>query len=43
MSEGHDALLRVYHHRYSLQIETASAQEVLDQWLTRTRKTFGIA
>jgi nicotinamidase-related amidase len=39
--EGHDALLEVYQHRYSLQIETASAEEVIDQW--RTRRTFGIA
>ncbi len=25
--EGHDALLKVYHRRYSEQIETASAEE----------------
>ena len=30
--EGHDALLRVYHGRYSEQIETASAEEVLRRW-----------
>jgi nicotinamidase-related amidase len=30
--EGHDALLRVYHGRYSEQIETASAEEVLARW-----------
>jgi len=30
--EGHDALLKVYHRRYSEQIETASAQEVLRRW-----------
>jgi nicotinamidase-related amidase len=30
--EGHDALLMVYHQRYSLQIETASSQDILDQW-----------
>jgi len=30
--EGHDALLKVYHGRYSEQIETAEAQEVLDRW-----------
>jgi nicotinamidase-related amidase len=29
---GHDALLDVYHGRYSQQIETASAEEVLDRW-----------
>jgi nicotinamidase-related amidase len=40
--EGHDALLRVYHHRFSLQIETAIAEEVIDQW-RRPRKTFGVA
>jgi nicotinamidase-related amidase len=30
--EGHDALLRVYHRRYSEQIETADADEVLRRW-----------
>jgi nicotinamidase-related amidase len=30
--EGHDALLRVYHERYSQQIETANAEEVLSRW-----------
>jgi nicotinamidase-related amidase len=30
--EGHDALLALYHRRYSLQIETASAEEVLRAW-----------
>jgi nicotinamidase-related amidase len=30
--EGHEALLRVYHGRYSEQIETASAEEVLARW-----------
>jgi nicotinamidase-related amidase len=30
--EGHDAQLRVYHRRYSEQIETASAEEVLRRW-----------
>jgi nicotinamidase-related amidase len=30
--EGHDALLRVYHGRYTEQIETASAEEVLRRW-----------
>jgi nicotinamidase-related amidase len=30
--EGHDALLKVYHGRYSEQIETADAQEILDRW-----------
>ena len=29
---GHDALLRVYHRRYSEQIETADAEEVLRRW-----------
>lgn len=29
---GHDALLEVYHGRYSLQIETADAEDVLPQW-----------
>jgi nicotinamidase-related amidase len=30
--EGHDALLRVYHRRYSEQIETADTEEVLRRW-----------
>jgi nicotinamidase-related amidase len=30
--EGHDALLRVYHRRYSEQIETADAEDVLRRW-----------
>ena len=30
--EGHDALLEVYHRRYSEQIETADAEEVLRRW-----------
>jgi nicotinamidase-related amidase len=30
--KGHDAMLAVYHGRYSLQIETANAEEVLRQW-----------
>lgn len=30
--EGHDALLEVYHRRYSLQIETADAEDVLRHW-----------
>lgn len=30
--EGHDALLEVYHRRYSLQIETAEAETVLSRW-----------
>ena len=29
---GHDALLTVYHQRYSLQIETADAEQVLVAW-----------
>jgi nicotinamidase-related amidase len=30
--EGHDALLKVYHRRYSIQIETADAEQVLRLW-----------
>lgn len=30
--EGHDALLKVYRGRYSQQIETASAEEILRGW-----------
>jgi nicotinamidase-related amidase len=30
--EGHDALLKVYHQRYSQQIETADAEAVLSAW-----------
>jgi len=30
--EGHDALLAVYYRRYSLQIETADAAEILAIW-----------
>jgi nicotinamidase-related amidase len=30
--EGHDALLQVYHQRYSEQIETADAETVLANW-----------
>jgi nicotinamidase-related amidase len=30
--EGHDALLRVYHRRFSLQVETADAEAVLSRW-----------
>ena len=30
--EGHDALLQVYHWRYSEQIETTTAQTVLSRW-----------
>jgi nicotinamidase-related amidase len=30
---GHDALLSLYHRRYSEQIETANAQDVLSRWL----------
>jgi nicotinamidase-related amidase len=29
---GHDALLQVYHRRYSEQIETADADSILKQW-----------
>jgi nicotinamidase-related amidase len=30
--EGHDALLKVYHRRYSEQIETADLEDVLSRW-----------
>jgi nicotinamidase-related amidase len=30
--EGHEALLKVYHRRYSEQIETADAEDVLRRW-----------
>jgi nicotinamidase-related amidase len=30
--KGHDALLEVYHRRYSVQIETSDAQEILRCW-----------
>jgi nicotinamidase-related amidase len=30
--EGHDALLQVYHRRYSEQIETADAESILSRW-----------
>jgi nicotinamidase-related amidase len=30
--EGHDALLEVYHRRYTEQIETAQAETVLARW-----------
>jgi nicotinamidase-related amidase len=30
--EGHDALMKVYHSRFSEQIETANADEILDAW-----------
>jgi nicotinamidase-related amidase len=30
--EGHDAMLKVYHRRYSEQIETADAEDVLSRW-----------
>jgi nicotinamidase-related amidase len=30
--EGHDAMLQVYHRRYSEQIETADAETVLSAW-----------
>lgn len=31
--DGHDALLEVYHERYSEQIETADAEDILAQWI----------
>ena len=30
--EGHDALMKVFHGRYTHQIETASAEEILSAW-----------
>jgi nicotinamidase-related amidase len=30
--EGHDALLELYHRRYSIQIETADAESILSRW-----------
>jgi nicotinamidase-related amidase len=30
---GHDALLEVYHRRFSLQIETADAETILSAWV----------
>ncbi len=30
--DGHDALLQVYHRRYSEQIETANAEAILSRW-----------
>jgi nicotinamidase-related amidase len=30
--EGHDALLKLYHRRFSEQVETASAEEILAEW-----------
>ena len=30
--EGHDALMEVYHSRFSEQIETTNADEILDAW-----------
>ena len=30
--QGHDALMEVYHSRFSEQIETANADEILDAW-----------
>ena len=29
---GHDALMEVYHSRFSEQIETVNADEILDAW-----------
>jgi nicotinamidase-related amidase len=29
---GHDALLEVYHRRYTEQIETADAESILRRW-----------
>jgi nicotinamidase-related amidase len=33
--EGHEALMKVFHGRYTHQIETASAEEVLSKWPLR--------
>ena len=30
--EGHDALMKVYHSRFSEQIKTANADEIFDAW-----------
>lgn len=30
--DGHDSLLALYHRRFSLQIETADAGEIMQQW-----------
>ena len=30
--EGHDMLLRLYHTRFSEQIETADAETILSRW-----------
>jgi nicotinamidase-related amidase len=30
--EGHDALLELYHRRFSAQIETADAETILSRW-----------
>jgi nicotinamidase-related amidase len=30
--EGHDALLELYHRRFSIQIETADAESILSRW-----------
>ena len=30
--EGHDAMLKVYHRRYAIQIETMDAEQVLQAW-----------
>jgi hypothetical protein len=30
--EGHDSLLKLYHERYSQQIETADSETILSLW-----------
>lgn len=30
--EGHDALMKMYHHRYTEQIEVINAETVIEQW-----------
>jgi nicotinamidase-related amidase len=49
-NEGHDALLKVYHGRYSIQIETEDAEQILrypchnyrcPQYLSLRRQGYG--
>jgi nicotinamidase-related amidase len=32
--EGHDAILKVFHGRFTHQVDTASAQDVLSGWVS---------
>jgi nicotinamidase-related amidase len=34
--EGHDALLSLYRNRFSLQIETVTSEELLENWRPET-------